>query len=121
RRQSAPQTVRPRRRRDERAAETRSQLPTMAGGGQPRKSSAKITAIFIANAASVLKTGQVPMNSVMPRNEAMAEVVASGLQSSAGSRTPEKDIAAATNPIMARAQKVPATSAAAGGASEGKR
>src|SRR5438128_653168 len=54
----------------------RAQLPTTAGGGQPSRSSPTTTAWFFPSAASVAKTGQVPMNSVMPRNEPTAEAVA---------------------------------------------
>jgi len=64
--------------------------------------------------------GQVPRTSVMPTAETIADATESCLHSSPGRRTPQKDIAAATNPIADTTQKTPATTVDADGARDGK-
>src|SRR3990170_4020382 len=75
--------------------------------------------MFTARAASVLKVGHVPKNSTMPRAETIEEARASCLHASPGTRTPQNDMAAATNPIVDRTQKMLATVVATEAASEG--
>src|SRR3972149_2239665 len=74
--------------------------------------------MFRARAANVLKVGHVPKNSTMPRAETIEEATASCLHASPGTRTPQNDMAAATNPID-RTQKMLATVVATEAASEG--
>lgn len=75
--------------------------------------------MFIARAASVLNVGHVPMKSAMPRIETIAEATASCLHAFPGTRMPQNDRVAATNPIRDRIQKMLATVVARGAASEG--
>jgi len=75
--------------------------------------------MFTPSAASVLKGGHVPKKSMMPRVETIEEASASCLHASPGTRTPQNDMDAATNPIMDRTQKMLAAIPAVGAASEG--
>ena len=75
--------------------------------------------MFTPRAASVLKVGQVPGKSVMPRVETIEKARATCLHASPGTRMPQNDMAAATNPMVERTQKMLATVLAAGAASEG--
>ena len=66
-----------------------------------------------------MKVGHIPKKSAMPRMETIEEARASCLHASPGTRMPQNDMDAATNPIADRAQKILATVLAAGAASEG--
>src|SRR3990172_4966123 len=77
------------------------------------------TAMFTARAAIVLKAGHVPKKSVMPRADTTEEARASCLHASLGRTMPQKDIEAATNPIVDRIQKALATAFAAWGERDG--
>lgn len=67
----------------------------------------------------MLKASHVPRKSVMPTIDTIEEAMASCLQASPGTTTPQNEAAAATNPIVDNTQKMLATVVAAGRASEG--
>jgi len=95
-------------------------LPNIVWGGHCSQSWVTKTATLIPRAARVLKIGHVLKKAAIPRVETTAEATASCRQASPGTKIPQNERPAPTNPIRERSQKRLATAVAVEGGSFGR-